>query len=500
MRNLSRVAVIIFLFFIFLPVKSILAADPALLIVEVQIAGGSNKSDNDFIKIYNPGDNDLDISGYKLRKRTSTGSESSVRVFQNGSKILAKGYFLWANSKDDFHLTVGADVWSTAYLAKNNSIALLDQENVTLDALAWGESQNPFVEGIPFLENPGANQQLKRKVLNGVYQNTNNNGQDFYLYPPSEPSQPQTETIPKEETRPESQLQSSTEPESIIYPSGIIINEILPNTPLGITDEEGEYIEIFNQNNFEVDLSDWKIEDTAGRTTTYTFPKGTKIGSLGFLLFPRPTTKITLNNDGDGLNLIRPDGKIANVTNYEKAPRGQSYNKTSSGWTWSTILSPGSENIIPVQETEKTEPLEEIEKIDINSAPLEDLIKIVHIGEIRAEELISLRPFYSLEDLTRISGIGQKSLEDIKKQGLAWIDPKLTPTEIEETELFEKDSEGIISQPYGASLAAASEPLGKNLKSLSVFLIASALAIFSGMIILALKKKIKSVDFFKKME
>ena len=61
------------------------------------------------------------------------------------------------------------------------------------------------------------------------------------------------------------------------------------------------------------------------------------------------------------------------------------------------------------------------EQIDINNAPLEDLVKIIHIGETRAKELISLRPFSSLDDLTRIKGIGEARLNDIKQQGLAWV-------------------------------------------------------------------------------
>lgn len=61
------------------------------------------------------------------------------------------------------------------------------------------------------------------------------------------------------------------------------------------------------------------------------------------------------------------------------------------------------------------------EKININTAPLKDLTKIIHIGESRAQELISLRPFYSLDELGKIKGIGEARLNDIKKQGLAWI-------------------------------------------------------------------------------
>ncbi len=455
-----------------------------LIIVEVQIKG--EKTNNDFIKIYNPLSNDLDISGYKLRKKSSTGRESSVRVFPRASRILAKNYFLWANSSDNYHLNIKADVWSAQILTRNNSIALLSPENVILDALAWGESQNPFVKGAPFPENSATNQQLKRKKFNGIYQDTNNNNQDFYLYPLSEMLLPKTESLPGEEAQPTLEaVESKPQQAETIYHSGIIINEILPNTPVGIRDEEGEYIEIFNQNSFEVDLTGWQIEDIIGRTTAYTFSEGTKISPGGFLVFYRPFTKITLNNDGDGLNLIQPDGKIIDSVNYEKAPRGQSYNRTSSGWGWSTILTPDRANIIPTQKTEEAETLEEAGKIDINAALLKDLVKIVHIGEVRAEELISLRLFYSLDDLARIKGISPERLEDIKKQGLAWVDPELEPPKIEKT------------KPLDKGLAVVAEPLKQGHldrqipKSLSIFLIAFGLAIFSGAIILILKRKLK---------
>jgi hypothetical protein len=130
--------------------------------------------------------------------------------------------------------------------------------------------------------------------------------------------------------------------------------------------------------------------------------------------------------------------------------------------------------------------LAEIERIDINSAPLEDLVKIIHIGKVRAKELISLRPFYSLDDLTRMRGIGEKKLEDIKKQGLAWVDPKLERPKVKEAD---------------QGLAAMAEPLAakdKQIpKSFFVFLIASTIAICSGTIILILKNKLKGLQLYK---
>lgn len=59
--------------------------------------------------------------------------------------------------------------------------------------------------------------------------------------------------------------------------------------------------------------------------------------------------------------------------------------------------------------------------IDINNANAGELKEIIHIGEARAEELISLRPFDSLESLTQINGISSGRLTDIKEENLACI-------------------------------------------------------------------------------
>lgn len=266
------------------------------------------------------------------------------------------------------------------------------------------------------------------------------------------------------------------------YSDSVVISELLPS-PEGPDDKE-EWIELFNGNNFAVDLSGWKIQDTIGSVKIYIFPEGTIIEPMGFLVLSRPTTKITLNNDGDGLQLLQPDGKIIHEATFSKAPKGQSYNQTSSGWFWSPILTPGSTNIIPIQEKDKesTPNSEQTATIDINSAPLEDLVKIAHIGEKKAEELISLRPFYSLDELTKIRGIGRKAIEDIKKQGLAWVDPTLEPPGTD------KNTESM------AALAESIDPVNKRQISEPIIILLAALgiAVFSGATVLFLKIKTKS--------
>jgi hypothetical protein len=140
----------------------------------------------------------------------------------------------------------------------------------------------------------------------------------------------------------------STKP-AIIYPSGVVINEILPN-PQG-PDETNEWIELYNSNNSDVDLSDWQIQDTEGTVTTYTINKNIKILANGFLVLKRSDTKIMLNNDKDGLNLLTPDKNIVDSMTFASAPLNQSYDKTKSGWQWSTTLTPGAGNVVTAFKT-----------------------------------------------------------------------------------------------------------------------------------------------------
>lgn len=167
-------SLIVFLFYPFLI--------HAIIITEVQIEG---ESANDcYIKIYNTSSNDIDMSGYNLRKKTSTGNDSSIRVFPANSTISSNNYFIWASSRNDnFPSTVNADVSSTQYLARNNSIALLDKNRNFIDALSWGEGDDSYVL-IKGVDNPEKGQIIKRKKENEEYINTKNNSNDFILYPP----------------------------------------------------------------------------------------------------------------------------------------------------------------------------------------------------------------------------------------------------------------------------------------------------------------------------
>lgn len=133
-----------------------------LVISEIQINGTTTTQD--FVELYNPTDSDVGLNGWKLRKRTSTGSESSLVLIGTGKSIVSRGFFLWSNTSNGYNTTIGADVSNTNTLADDNSIVLLKPDNTVIDQVGWGSGTNQFVETAGYPANPAANQSMERKA------------------------------------------------------------------------------------------------------------------------------------------------------------------------------------------------------------------------------------------------------------------------------------------------------------------------------------------------
>ncbi len=80
-------------------------------------------------------------------------------------------------------------------------------------------------------------------------------------------------------------------------------------------------------------------------------------------------------------------------------------------------------------------------QIDVNTADKEKLQEINGIGPAYAEQIIALRPFESIDDLVRVSGIAEKSLENIKTNNPGLICVEESKDEENEEDKEYEDSE-----------------------------------------------------------
>ncbi len=59
-----------------------------------------------------------------------------------------------------------------------------------------------------------------------------------------------------------------------------------------------------------------------------------------------------------------------------------------------------------------------VEPVDVNKAGIEELMSVPGIGKVMAQRIIDFRkehgPFSRVEDLLKVKGIGEKSLEKLK--------------------------------------------------------------------------------------
>jgi len=121
------------------------------------------------------------------------------------------------------------------------------------------------------------------------------------------------------------------------YDAKIYLNEILPNA-------EEEFIEIYNFEKGDVDLSGWILRD-ASKTGKYIFPKDTVLKSEKYFVIYKKDYKFALNNSGEEkVYLQYPDEEEADSVAYDGSKKDVSYNFDGANWRWSKFLTPGQEN------------------------------------------------------------------------------------------------------------------------------------------------------------
>lgn len=105
-----------------------------------------------------------------------------------------------------------------------------------------------------------------------------------------------------------------------------MLNEFLANPK---TQYSNEWVRLFNSGDRVVDLANWYIDDGEGGTAPYRLPSGTVIAPHGYLVVDLP--KAMLNNNGDTVRLLRPDGTPADSIDYSDSQPDVSRSRAADG-------------------------------------------------------------------------------------------------------------------------------------------------------------------------
>ena len=223
-----------------------------------------------------------------------------------------------------------------------DEILLFSPNNKLINVLAYGEwDDGNIADNAPLAIDPFSLARTKNI-------DTRNNANDFAV------------SVRKTKGEENIVLRDSqfSEDDTLEYDFGrtIVLSEIFPN-PVG-DDKEGEFIELYNYGERDINLFGWRLGDAS--TKRFEFGVGDKIEAKKYLVIYRTDSGIALNNTGDELNIYQAGSEDAFYSlQYKKAQEGFSFNNTqteetanfynkdfnATSWLWAETISPGRKNI-----------------------------------------------------------------------------------------------------------------------------------------------------------
>ena len=296
---------------------------------------GTANAEDEWIELYNPSDAWVDLSGWFLDdiddSRAASPEGSAPYAMPPGSGIAPHSYTVVFRS--------------TSGVALNNSgdtVRLLGPGLFELETNSFGSTGSDISWS---------------KTVDGGNEWTN-------AYPPSlgSSNQPALTATPTGTAVVTATMTPAVTTTPAGFPDGVSLNEYLPDPASdwngdGLVTAEDEYIEIYNSNPVAVDLSGWMLDDVDDGASVspvgsrpYVLPPGTIVSAGGFLTLFRSQSGVVLNNDGDWVRLLRPDGLVVEATTYATSDDDEAYSKTLDGgdqWTQDYPPSPGHTNLLP---------------------------------------------------------------------------------------------------------------------------------------------------------
>ena len=222
----------------------------------------------------------------------------------------------------------GNTLFSSGLSGTGGNLQVRDKLGNIVDQFGWGNANTSL--GTPASISAGG--QSMYRIYNfetKTFSNTDNNFADFDIA-----DTPTLGKLPIQEM-------AEQDTEAMVYPK-LELSEIFPDPVLPQVDTNDEFIEIYNPTDQEVDLSGWKLKDESGDEYLI---KDKSIAPKSRLAIMAPESKITLNNTGDIISLLDPNGSLIDESaDYETAEPGLSWSKVAGVWQWAVGPTADAEN------------------------------------------------------------------------------------------------------------------------------------------------------------
>jgi hypothetical protein len=339
---------------------------PSVLISEV-MRSPSGSSER-FVELYNPYDEPIDITGWKLQYKPAEGGTWSNRLASTQPTeapyvIEPGGFFLigttaFVEAHPELHVGLllnGSAVGSDS----GGHIRLLSDTDEPSDIVGWGEADSPSGLAAPLIEQGSSITRCFNEA--GFIVNSGDNATDFSVnevplpglgigcqQPEDEPNpdlgaDPQPEPEPgDEETTEDEENQEPENPETILNEcQGLILTEIGANL-----DNTEQFIEVFNGNEEAVAITGCQLQTNRSTTKTYVFDE-VQLQSGEYLAIYIKDTQLTLTKTTTGTVYLLSEGAVeVDTRSYENLKATTSWALLSTGeWKQTYAPTPGKPNV-----------------------------------------------------------------------------------------------------------------------------------------------------------
>ena len=253
-----------------------------VLINEVAWAGTGASASDEWIELMNTTEEDVDLNGWTLTDR------GDVRISLSGT-LPGHGFYLLERTDDNVIADVSAHMLYAGSLKNSGEIlVLLDSANREIDT---ANSDGGGWPGGTYTGYHGYGHDARGNQIQGTP-----GRQNSILFPTPVPTW---------------------------IPGKVVINEVLIRPHYdwegkGGVDTQDEFIELYNRGPRPVNIRGWWLDDIRdGGSKPHDLPSIT-IDPGGFAVFFRSWTHIALNDTGDTVRLLAPDGRLVDQISYLK--------------------------------------------------------------------------------------------------------------------------------------------------------------------------------------